>query len=61
MMRCFLCKRRIRKIRYIPLKYPKGTVEKVPICANRHHNVKAIELANISENPLIQIYHLIMR
>ena len=41
---CFLCGRHPRKIRRIPLIYPYGTKDMVPICANRHKGVKELRL-----------------
>jgi len=46
-IRCYICDRRLRKPRYVPLKYPFGTTELVPICRWRHRDVESIEIKAI--------------
>ena len=59
-IRCYICDRRLRKPRYVPLKYPEGTIELVPICKWRHRGVKSIELKAIQRAPDIPVYDIIM-
>jgi hypothetical protein len=59
LVKCHICGKNVRKIRYIPLRYPFGTTERIPICKNRHGEVKEMRIVTIRRSPLRVVYELL--